>query len=148
MVVLDSLLELFLKNDTPTYILKGRGGQNKHFTKSPPATKAPLVILINEDSASAAEIFAAVLQENGRAEVVGAKSGGQVSVGMEIPLPYEAAILVTINEIFTAKNKKLEKVGVAPNAVVEFTRDDIVQAKDRQLEKALKVLKEKAGKNK
>lgn len=147
MFVLDLSLELFLKINTPTYIVKEKNGKAdfRHTTKEP-MTDLPVIILIDEMSGSAAEVFAAVMQENRRAEIVGKNSGGYVSVGNTVELSEGAAMMITISELTTAKGKKLEKKGVAPDVVVELTKDNIEKGQDAQLEKAIELLKAKTAK--
>lgn len=147
LMVLNWVLDFFLPSETPAYILKSRGkienvssGNRLVLLKRP---KAPMAVLLNKYSASASEILAAILQENGIAVIIGEKSAGMVSVGRSIGLPYGAEMKVTINEFLTAKGKKLEGVGVQPDIIAPFSREGILRGKDSQLEKALEVLKGK-----
>lgn len=139
----DAVLEIFLKKDTPTYILKDKNSTEKRKTRSDPISESALVVLIDDDSGSGSEVCAALLQENGRATIVGEKSRGSVSVGQSYRLSFGAGMTVTVNQFFTAKGKKLEKEGVHPDIEIKFKKEDIFNARDAQLDRAIKVLKEK-----
>lgn len=140
---LNASLEFFLKAGTSTYNEFGRRGYRKHYTVIGQYTNLPVVVLIDERSGSASELFAAVLQENGRGVVVGKKTGGDVNAGIKFELPYGAAMEITVAELRTAKGKLLEKNGVVPDVEVELSKDDIENGIDPQLEKAIEILKEK-----
>lgn len=137
---------LFLKGYTPTYTLKSCERSKNFSSDGPPVTDVPVAVLIDDGSFSASEIFAAVMQEFSRAVIVCQKSLGMLSAGEEHQLSYGTAMLVTVSQIYTAKGRALEKIGAMPDYAVDFKRDDIVNAKDVQLDKALEVLKEKLTK--
>ncbi|MCC6300443.1 MAG: S41 family peptidase [Anaerolineales bacterium] len=105
------------------------------------ATDLPIVVLINEGSASASEILAGALQDYGRATLVGVKSYGKGSVQQWIPLSDEnGAARVTIAKWLTPKERAIDGVGLTPDVVVELTEDDITNDRDPQLDKAVEVL--------
>lgn len=83
---------------------------------------APIILLINEKSASAAEILAAALQENYRAKVVGSQSFGKGSVQSIIPLGNgKTAIKLTTARYFTPSGLSLDGVGVTPDVIINQT---------------------------
>ncbi len=100
----------------------------------------PVVILINEGSGSGAELFAAGMQENGRAIIIGRQSCGCVlgSVGHKVKGGGE----VDISEfaIVTGKGKRLEGTGVIPDVSVPLTRSSLREHQDATLQKAEAVL--------
>ncbi|PIB95458.1 S41 family peptidase [Caulobacter sp. X] len=89
----------------------------------------PLVVLINQGSASAAEIVAGALQDRHRAELVGLTSFGKGSVQTVIPLRggADGALKLTTARYFTPSGRSIQKTGIAPDLEVAQTRD---QAQD------------------
>ncbi len=79
----------------------------------------PLVVLINDGSASAAEIVAGALQDQGRAVIMGTRTFGKGSVQTVIPLSEEKAIKLTTALYFTPSGRSIQAQGIAPDIVVE-----------------------------
>lgn len=79
----------------------------------------PLVVLINEGSASASEIVAGALQDHRRAIVVGAKSFGKGSVQTIMPLSGEGAIRLTTSRYYTPSGRSIQALGIEPDILVE-----------------------------
>lgn len=105
------------------------------------ATDLPIVVLINEGSASASEILAGALQDYGRAKLVGVLSYGKGSVQQWIPLSDDnGAARVTVAKWLTPKERAIDGVGLTPDFVVELTEDDAANNRDPQLDKAIEVL--------
>lgn len=99
----------------------------------------PLVVLINEGSASASEILAGALQDNGRAEIVGMKSFGKGTVQEVIDLPGGSSLRVTIAHWHTPKGRDLSKEGVSPDITVQ-QEENASPDSDRQLEASMQYL--------
>jgi len=101
----------------------------------------PVAILINEGSGSGAEIFAAGMQENRRATIIGRQSCGCV-LG-SVPHKVKGGAEVDISEfaIVTSKDKRLEGVGVIPDVAVPLTLADVRQHRDSALESAIEMLR-------
>lgn len=105
------------------------------------ATDLPIVVLINEGSASASEILAGALQDYGRAELVGVQSFGKGSVQVFAPLSDEqGAVRVTIAKWLTPNERTIQDVGLTPDYIVEMTDADYENDRDPQLDKAVEVL--------
>ena len=105
------------------------------------ATDLPMVVLINEGSASASEILAGALQDYGRAELVGVQSFGKGSVQVFAPLSNEqGAVRVTIAKWLTPEERTIEDTGLSPDHIVEMTDEDYDNDLDPQLDKAVEVL--------
>jgi carboxyl-terminal processing protease len=101
-------------------------------------TKIPMVVLINEGSASASEIVAGALQDTGRAKLVGVTSYGKGSVQNWIPLSGEnGAVRITIAKWLTPKNHTIHKIGLTPDVVAKMTVEDYKAKLDPQLDAAV-----------
>jgi carboxyl-terminal processing protease len=109
-------------------------------------TKIPMLVLINEGSASASEIVAGALQDSGRAKLVGATSFGKGSVQNWIPLSGDnGAVRITVAKWLTPKENTIHEIGLTPDIPVEFTEEDFKADRDPQLDKAVEVLLEMIG---
>jgi carboxyl-terminal processing protease len=107
----------------------------------------PMVVLINEGSASASEIVAGALQDLGRAKLVGATSYGKGSVQNWIPLSGDnGAVRITIAKWLTPNERTIHEIGLTPEVIVEMTEEDYQNDLDPQLDKAVEVLLEMIGK--
>lgn len=103
-----------------------------------PDTKT--VILVNQGSASAAEIVAGALQDYGRATLVGEKTFGKGSVQEMETFSDGSALKVTVATWYTPKDRQINELGIAPDVVVPMTADDYGKNIDPQLEKAKSIL--------
>ncbi len=101
----------------------------------------PIVVLINNGSASAAEIFAGALKDHKRAIILGESSFGKGSVQSIIPLKNGGGIRLTISKYYLPSGKSISEVGVTPDIMVEEVGDDfkIRSEKDNQLNYAIKL---------
>ena len=105
------------------------------------ATEIPLVVLINEGSASASEILAGALQDYERATLVGVKSYGKGSVQNWVPLSHnQGAARVTIARWLTPDERQINHLGLMPDVVVEMTPEDFEAERDPQLDAAVETL--------
>ena len=108
------------------------------------AYNIPMVVLVNEYSASASELVAGALQDYGRATLVGVTTFGKGSVQNWIPLSDEqGAVRVTIARWLTPKERWIHEVGLVPEYVVELTDEDLAAGNDPQLQKAIELLTNK-----
>ena len=100
-----------------------------HYAKT---WKVPLVVLIDHNSASASEIFAAAIQENGRGLIVGEKSYGKGTVQTLFPLQtFPAALRLTTAKFYSPQGREMAGAGVTPdvkvaNDLAETQQDDAV----------------------
>jgi carboxyl-terminal processing protease len=105
------------------------------------ATDIPLVVLINEGSASASEIVAGAIQDYERGTLVGMVSFGKGSVQNWIPLVDDQGLVrVTIARWLTPKGRTIHELGVEPDIEVEYTEEDFLNELDPQLDKAIEIL--------
>ena len=105
------------------------------------ATQIPMVVLINEGSASASEIVAGAIQDRGRGKLVGVTSFGKGSVQTVVPLVNnEGQARVTIARWLTPNGTTIHGVGLTPDVEVQFTDEDSQANRDPQLDKAVELL--------
>ena len=136
----------FFLDDGEIVSTKGRKSrENRKFfaKKGDKINGKPLIILINNGSASAAEIVAGALQDQKRAILLGEATFGKGSVQSIIPLKNRGAIRLTISKYYLPSGKSISEVGVAPDIMVEEKGEDFTldSPSDNQLNYALKLLK-------
>lgn len=100
----------------------------------------PTVVLINEGSASASEITAGALKDNGVATLIGTKSFGKGSVQQLSELRGGGVLKVTIARWFTPSGKNIDKEGIEPDQKVEITEENIKNKQDPQKDTATQFL--------
>jgi len=101
----------------------------------------PLIILMNQGSASASEILAGALRDHKGVKLVGEKSFGKGSVQELENLVGESSLKVTVANWLTPNGSHITDVGLEPDVVVEMTPEDFDQELDPQLDKALELVK-------
>lgn len=101
-----------------------------------------MVVLINEGSASAAEILAGALHEHGIAKLVGEKSFGKGSVQELINITPDTALKVTIARWLTPQGHSISQNGLEPDVTVAITKKDLEKKLDPQMDKAAEILKD------
>jgi len=105
--------------------------------------QVPMVVLINDYSASASEILAGAIQDYEKGILMGTKTYGKGIVQRIIALSDGSAVKLTISNYFTPKGRNIHKVGVEPDVVVEFDGDAYYnEGFDNQLDEAVKYMKE------
>ncbi|NEP41845.1 MAG: PDZ domain-containing protein [Okeania sp. SIO2H7] len=109
----------------------------------PALTDAPLVVLVNQGSASASEILAGALQDNDRALLVGEKTFGKGLIQSLFELSDGSALAVTVAKYETPNHTDINQLGIMPDKVVELepiTRDQIATEADIQYQAAVELL--------
>lgn len=107
--------------------------------------KIPMVMLVNEGSASASEIMAGALRDDRQIKIIGKKSFGKGSVQKVVDFPDGSSVKVTIAKWFTPNGTGINDIGITPDIEVKMTDEDYSKDKDPQLDKAfeeiIKVIK-------
>ncbi|MBZ0186791.1 MAG: hypothetical protein K8F91_11130, partial [Candidatus Obscuribacterales bacterium] len=116
-----------------------RRGKHTDIATGVPLTHQPIVVVVDEDSASASEILASALQDNNRAILVGTKTYGKGLV-QEINKLGTAAVHITVSRYLTPNGSDINEIGVKP--------DITVARKEEQLTSAISYLKEKIATSK
>ena len=134
----------FFLDDGEIVSTKGRkiSETRKFFARRGDEVKGkPIIVLINNGSASAAEIFAGALKDHKRAIILGENSYGKGSVQSIIPLRNGGGMRLTISKYYLPSGKSISEVGVTPDILVEEIGDDfkINTEKDNQLNYAIKL---------
>lgn len=100
----------------------------------------PIVVLVNENSASASEIIAGAVQDMKLGPIVGVKTYGKGTVQGVFPVDSSSAVKVTVAKYRTTNGREIDGVGIEPDVVVPLTPSD---PEDSQFEKALEIIREK-----
>ncbi len=134
----------FFLEDGEIVSTKGRrvSETRKFFARKGDEVKGkPIVVLINNGSASASEIFAGALKDHKRAIILGENSYGKGSVQSIIPLKNGGGMRLTISKYYLPSGKSISEVGVTPDILVEEKGEDfqINSDKDNQLNYAIKL---------
>lgn len=108
--------------------------------------KVPIVVLVNEYSASASEILAGILKEDINAKLIGVKTYGKGVIQTVYTLSDGSGLKITTNEYFTPKHNKINKIGIEPTIEVKLPEQyqytsNVPRDEDTQLKKAIEVLK-------
>jgi carboxyl-terminal processing protease len=131
----------FIDKGTIT-IEREKGGKEQVLEAQPGgvALDVPLVVLVNRGSASASEIVAGAIKENGRGKLVGEQTFGKGTVQMPQTLSDGSELRVTIAEWLTPNKEQINGQGIVPDVVVERTQADFVDGRDPQLDRAVEYL--------
>ncbi len=115
-------------------------------TTTDPIINMPIIILTNENTASASEILAGALKDYGKAKTVGIKTYGKGVIQEILSVKDGSGIKITTSEYQTPNRNKINKIGIEPNEKVELPNDitsilNVSEDKDTQLQKAIEMLK-------
>lgn len=134
-----NIASIFLSGKDVVSSVDARGNQEVRQALPGNTVNLPLVVLVNGDSASAAEILAGALQDNKRAVLVGEKTYGKGLVQTVFPLPDGGALKLTTQKYYTPQGNDINKIGIIPDFKVA---NDPNSEKDKQLEQAVSIMAE------
>ena len=106
----------------------------------PAIPRMPLVVLVDKETASGAEILAAALKEYQIGPIVGTTTAGNVGIAVPRQLADGSAVQLTIRRLVSPSGAQIDKVGVQPDVPVELTVSDLERGDDPQLNRALELL--------
>ena len=114
--------------------------------KTDPIINMPIIILTNENTASASEILAGALKDLGKAKTVGTTTYGKGVIQQILELSDGSGLKVTIEEYQTPNRSKIHKIGIAPDEEVKLPDSvtnvlNVTESEDTQLQKAIEMLK-------
>ena len=134
------------KDSVLLYEVDKNGNEKVQKAKEDPIINMPIVILTNENTASASEILAGALKDLGKAKIVGTKTYGKGVIQQILKLNDGSGLKITIEEYQTPNKNKINKVGIEPDEPVELPKElqnqlVVEESKDTQLQKAIELLK-------
>lgn len=135
-----NMLDRLLPKGELVYTIDKNGEKEVEEAINDDSFDKPIVILINKNSASAAEVFSGTMKDYKRATLVGEKTFGKGIVQSIVPFPDGTAIKVTVSKYYTPSGINIHGIGIEPDVEVKDKRD---KKKDLILDKGISVLLEK-----
>lgn len=128
--------------DCGTFVTRGgRKFEHRSWQLGSARYRGAVVMLVDGATGSAAEIFAAVLQDHGRATIVGRRTAGAVLASWFYGLPDGGELQLSRLDYIAPKGRRIEGQGVEPDIVVSRTLQDLRTGRDRDLDEAIRVLR-------
>ncbi len=124
------IARMWMKQGTIVSTIDRRGGDRKYAANNTALTDLPLVVLVNESSASASEILAGALKENGRAQIVGTSTYGKSTVQSVHSLSDGSGLAVTIARYYPPSGTNINKQGIKPNVEIDLTMEQQLKLRD------------------
>jgi carboxyl-terminal processing protease len=137
------IARLWLSEGTVVYTVNREGIQDSFVANGQALTEDPLVVLVNQGTASASEILAGALQDNDRAQLVGEKTFGKGLIQSLFNLSDGSGLAVTIAKYETPDHHDINRQGIMPDVVIPLepmSREQMGTVGDRQYQAALDVL--------
>ena len=138
------IARLWLDQGAIVYTANRQGSLDNFSAAGTALTDAPLAVLVNQGTASASEILAGALQDNGRAVLVGEKTFGKGLIQSLFELPDGAGLAITVAKYETPSHRDIHKQGITPDLSVSQERliaQEIGTETDRQYEAAVQFLR-------
>lgn len=146
--VLD-VADMFLAEGEHILWVESKNGEECYDSENADPCSYPLVVLVNENSASASEILSGALQDNKRATLVGTTTFGKGIIQTVFPLDDGVAVKVTTAEYLSPDKHKIHEIGITPDIKTELGSDDFTliysldPSVDPQLKKGIETLLKK-----
>ncbi len=137
---------LWLNSGTVVYTVNRQGMIGSYGASDAAVTEAPLIVLVNQGSASASEILAGALQDNERAQIVGETTFGKGLIQSLFDLPDDSGIAVTVAKYETPSHRDINEAGIEPDYTVSQALLPFSQmgtADDEQYQEAVKLITQK-----
>lgn len=146
LTTVSDMLDLFLDSGKIVYTVDKYQHTEVINAKKGKVALVPMAVLINQNSASASEIFSGALQDYGLATIVGTQSFGKGIVQSIIPLDDGSAVKLTVSRYYTPKGRCIHGIGITPDVFVELDEELKTQVvvsleEDNQLQEAIKQVK-------
>ena len=139
-----NIISRFVDRDTVIYQIRQKDNTKKYYSLNNSTLNYKVVVLVDENSASASEIMASALQEQYGATLVGKKTYGKGTVQEMKELPNNTMFKYTIEEWLTSNGNSINEVGVNPDIEIDLGEEyysNPVRENDAQLQKAIELLK-------
>jgi carboxyl-terminal processing protease len=137
------IARMWINGGTIVYTVNRQGALGSFESNSEILTADPLVVLVNQGTASASEILAGALQDNERALLVGEKTFGKGLIQSLFELPDGAGLAVTVAKYETPNHTDINKLGIMPDDVITqqpITYTQIATSADQQYQEALRLV--------
>ena len=141
------MLDDILPEGTTVYMMDKKGEKTTYTSDEETKETLPTVVLINGNSASAAEIFSGAIRDFKYGTLIGTKTYGKGVVQNTLPLSDGSALKLTVASYYTPNGECIQGTGIEPDIEIEYeytgegTGDDYEYDKDNQVQKALEILK-------
>lgn len=139
-----NIADLFVDKDKVLLITEDKNGKRiMNHSQNEKEIDIPVVVLVNEYSASASEILTGILKDYGVAKIIGTKTYGKGVIQNVYPNVLDGALKVTTAEYFTPNENKIQKIGIEPDEIVELDESitNLTMENDNQLNRAIELLK-------
>ncbi len=141
-----NIADLFVEKGKTLLITKNSKDEiSKEYAKTDKVIDIPVVVLVNNYSASASEILTGILKDYGIAKIVGTNTYGKGVMQTIISGIYKGALKITTAEYFSPNENKINQIGIKPDVEVELTdeaKEKLTRENDNQLQKAIEVVQE------
>ena len=137
------IARLWLNQETIVYTVNRQGVLDSFEAGTNAITQKPLVLLVNGGTASASEILAGALQDNGRAQLVGETTFGKGLIQSLFDLPHGSGLAVTVAKYETPAHHDINKLGITPERIVTaapLKREQFATSEDVQYQAAVETL--------
>ena len=146
------IARMWMRRGTIVHMIDRKGGDREFSANGTALTNLPLVVLVDENSASASEILAGALKDNGRATIVGSRTYGKGTVQSVHSLSDGSGLVLTISRYYPPSRININKHGIAPDIEEDLTQEEqlllrsnpslVATNVDPQYQRAIAILKQ------